>query len=33
MWYLQCYELPTSYSQYVSHAFFLIDTFRQPFDI
>jgi hypothetical protein len=24
---------PTSYSQYVSRAFFLIDTFWQPFDI
>jgi hypothetical protein len=30
MWYLQCYELITSYSQYVSCAFFLINTFWQP---
>jgi hypothetical protein len=30
---LQCYELPTSYSEYVSHAFFLIDTAWQPFII
>jgi hypothetical protein len=33
MRYLQCYELPTGYSHYVSRAYFLIDTFWQPFDI